>query len=78
LIAWFDRASERVQRGLTARSAVEAASLNLKWCDLSTLDNYILLRGFHHGVIHKRGWIDTFDGITYTVWKPDGELLGST
>ena len=40
--------------------------------------NCILLCSFHHGVIHKRGWINTFDGITYTVWKPDGELVGST
>ena len=40
--------------------------------------NCLLLCSFHHGVIHKRGWINTFDGITYTVWKPDGELVGST
>ena len=40
--------------------------------------NCILLCSFHHGVIHKRGWINTFDGITYTVWKPDGTLVGST
>jgi 5-methylcytosine-specific restriction protein A len=41
------------------------------------IDNCLLLCQFHHGVIHKRRWINTFDGTTYTVWKP-GELVGST
>jgi Domain of unknown function (DUF222) len=40
--------------------------------------NCILLCAFHHGLIHRHGWNDTFDGITYTVTKPDGTLVGST
>ena len=37
--------------------------------------NCILLCQFHHGVVHRPGWTNTFDGITYTVTKPNGERL---
>ena len=60
-----------------------------RWCKVHHVDpwdpdgetkvcNCLLLCQFHHGVIHRRGWNDTFDGITYTVTKPNGEPLGST
>ena len=39
--------------------------------------NCVLLCAFHHGIIHRPGWHDTFDGITYTVTR-NGEPLGST
>jgi hypothetical protein len=38
----------------------------------------VLLCQFHHGVVHRRGWADTFDGITYEVTKPNGEPAGTT
>jgi Domain of unknown function (DUF222) len=60
-----------------------------RWCKAHHVDpwdpdgetkvsNLVLLCQFHHGVIHRRGWTDSFDGITYTVTKPDGEHAGST
>lgn len=60
-----------------------------RWCKVHHVDpwdpdgetkisNCLLLCGFHHGVIHRRrGWKDSFDGITYTVTKPNGEPFGS-
>jgi hypothetical protein len=54
-----------------------------RWCKVHHVDpwdpdgetkicNCVLLCQFHHGVIHRHGWEDSFDGITYTVTKPNG------
>lgn len=40
--------------------------------------NLVLLCPYHHHLIHRRGWRTTFDGVTFTVSKPDGEILGAT
>ncbi len=47
------------------------------WCagGNTALDNLVLLCPFHHHVVHRQGWTNTFDGITYTVnndqtWRP--------
>ncbi|HEX4490440.1 MAG TPA: DUF222 domain-containing protein [Acidimicrobiia bacterium] len=40
--------------------------------------NLVLLCPYHHHLIHRRGWRTTFDGVTFTVFKPDGEILGAT
>jgi hypothetical protein len=39
------------------------------------LDNLVLLCSFHHHLVHKPGWLDTFDGMTYSVTNPDNRLL---
>ena len=41
------------------------------------LDNLVLLCAFHHGVVHRKGWRTTFDGITFTVYR-DGLIIGQT
>jgi hypothetical protein len=33
----------------------------------TAIHNLVLLCSFHHHVIHRKGWTNTFDGITYTV-----------
>jgi hypothetical protein len=40
--------------------------------------NLILLCHFHHRVVHRKGWRAIFDGITFTVWNSNGELVGQT
>ena len=40
--------------------------------------NCVLLCHYHHRVVHRPGWTNTFDGTTYTVTKPNHERLGST
>jgi hypothetical protein len=42
------------------------------------VDNLVLLCPYHHHLIHRRDWTTTFDGCTFRVLKPDGQLLGST
>jgi hypothetical protein len=44
----------------------------------TTLDNLVLLCDFHHHVVHRPGWHTTFDGITFRVTNPRGELVGVT
>lgn len=41
-------------------------------------ENLVCLCQFHHGVVHRKGWGNTFDGITYIVTNPQGEIVGST
>jgi len=58
------------------------------WCEVhhvipfphgpTVLVNLVLLCDFHHDVVHKPGWRASFDGITFTVGKPDGRVVGST
>jgi hypothetical protein len=36
------------------------------------LNNLVLLCTFHHHVVHRHGWTNTLDGITYTIRNPDG------
>jgi hypothetical protein len=40
--------------------------------------NLVLLCAYHHGLVHKRGWHDSFDGFTYRVTNPDGKRMSST
>jgi hypothetical protein len=40
--------------------------------------NLVLLCPYHHHLIHRKGWRTTFDGVTFTVFKPDGTILGAT
>ena len=40
--------------------------------------NLVLLCPYHHHLIHRRGWHTTFDGVTFRVFTPDGQLLGAT
>jgi hypothetical protein len=40
--------------------------------------NLVLLCPYHHHLIHRRGRRTTFDGVTFRVFKPDGQLLGAT
>jgi hypothetical protein len=40
--------------------------------------NLVLLCPYHHHLIHRRGWLTTFDGVTFRVFTPDGQLLGAT
>ena len=42
------------------------------------LCNLVCLCSFHHHLIHRPGWIATFDGVTFTVTAPDGRCIGST
>jgi hypothetical protein len=59
------------------------------WCDVhhvvawyaggdTAVSNLVLLCGYHHHMIHRRGWLTTFDGDTFRVTKPDGTLVGAT
>ncbi len=38
----------------------------------TSVDNCILLCSFHHHVVHRTGWTNHFDGITYTVRNQHG------
>jgi hypothetical protein len=41
------------------------------------IDNLVCLCAFHHGVVHRKGWATTFDGIIFTVFH-DGMIEGQT
>jgi hypothetical protein len=41
----------------------------------TNIGNLVLLCSFHHHLVHKAGWSDTFDGITYSVTNPENRLL---
>ncbi len=41
----------------------------------TNLTNCILLCAFHHHVVHRQGWTNTFNGITYTVTNADGHQI---
>jgi Domain of unknown function (DUF222) len=38
-------------------------------------DNLVLLCSFHHHLVHKPGWRNSFDGLTYAVTNPENRLL---
>lgn len=40
--------------------------------------NLVLLCSYHHHLIHRRDWTTRFDGVTFEVYKPDGEFVGAT
>jgi len=44
----------------------------------TSLENLILLCPFHHHVVHRTGWIITFDAFTVRVRNHRGELVGQT
>ena len=43
----------------------------------TNIDNLVCLCAFHHGVVHRKGWNTTFDGIIFTVFR-DGKIIGQT
>jgi hypothetical protein len=46
------------------------------WQDGPTnINNLVLLCPFHHHVVHRQGWTNTFDGTTYTVRNQHGTRL---
>jgi hypothetical protein len=60
-----------------------------RWCDVhhvrawmlggeTKIANLVLLCPYHHHLIHRQGWHTTFDGDTFTVFRDDGELVGTT
>jgi hypothetical protein len=44
----------------------------------TSLCNLVCLCSFHHHLVHRPGWIATFDGTTFSVTSPDGRHIGST
>ncbi len=42
------------------------------------LENLVLLCSYHHHVVHRPGWIATFDGVAFAVTNPEGTLVGTT
>jgi hypothetical protein len=38
----------------------------------TAMRNLVLLCSFHHHVVHRRGWTNTFDGTTYTIKNQHG------
>jgi hypothetical protein len=42
------------------------------WWDggVTAIDNLVLLCPFHHHVVHRKHWTNTFDGLTYTHPQP--------
>ena len=44
----------------------------------TNLANLVLLCPFHHHVVHRNGWTNTFNGITYTVCNDHGTEIGAT
>ena len=42
---------------------------------ITAISNLVLLCWFHHRVVHRPGWTNTFDGITYRVHNADGILI---
>jgi hypothetical protein len=59
------------------------------WCDVhhvvawteggeTKVTNLVLLCPYHHHLIHRRGWTTWFDGVTFEVYKPNGEYVGAT
>ncbi len=44
----------------------------------TALHNLVCLCAFHHHVVHRQGWTNTFDGITYEVRDHDGDRVGTT
>jgi len=37
--------------------------------------NLLLLCSFHHHVVHRTGWTNEFDGITYTIHNQHGTKI---
>ena len=44
----------------------------------TNLPNLVLLCPYHHHLVHRTGWNATFNGTTFTVTNPHGQLIGQT
>jgi hypothetical protein len=44
----------------------------------TTKENCALFCDHHHHVLHRPGWLSTFDGTTLTITNPDGRTIGTT
>jgi hypothetical protein len=84
--------SKALRRAVTVRDGgcrFSGCDRRPSWCEVhdiepwmsggeTKLDNLVLLCDHHHHVVHKPGWVATFDGLTFTVTNPDGRVVGST
>ena len=41
----------------------------------TNINNLVLLCAFHHHVVHRQGWTNTFNGTTYTIHNDHGTRL---
>jgi hypothetical protein len=79
---WMRRAIAQRDRGCRFpgcdRAANRCEAHHVKaWTDGggTSLQNLVLLCAFHHHVVHRQGWTNTFNGITYTVHNEHGTRL---
>ena len=79
---WMRRAIAQRDRGCRFPGCDRRAS----WCEAhhvepwwqggsTSMNNLVLLCAFHHHVVHRQGWTNTFNGITYTVHNDHGSRL---
>ena len=78
---WMRRAITHRDRGCRFPGCDRRAS----WCEAhhvepwqhggpTNINNLVLLCAFHHHVVHRQGWTNTFNGITYTIHNDDHVL----
>ena len=79
---WMRRAIAQRDRGCRFPGCDRRAS----WCEAhhvipwwqggpTSINNMVLLCAFHHHVVHRQGWTNTFNGITYTIHNDHGSRL---
>jgi hypothetical protein len=79
---WMRRALAHRDRGCR----YPGCSRRANWCEAhhvwaweaggpTAINNLVLLCPFHHHVVHRKGWTNTFDGTTYTIHDHNGRRI---